>query len=116
MITPDILTDTVLEWVQTLDYEYMILHILVSYGLYYSNNMKWISDKLGGLPYSIWWVGGILAIIEICRFSPHFGGDALTVQKIVSIAHSFLLIQVFVEDIVRNINRWINIFKNKKTD
>lgn len=116
MITPELLTDTVLEWFDSLDYEYMILHILVSYGLYFSKNMKWISDKLGGLPYSIWWVGGILAIIEVCRFLPYFGDNDLSVQKIVSIFHSFLLIQVFVEDIVRNLNRWINMFKKSETD
>lgn len=116
MITPDVITDTIMEWLQSLDYEYMLLHIMISYGLYYSKNMKWVSDKLGGLPYSIWIVGGILALIEIGRFLPFIegGGAAAVVQKFVSIFHSYILIQVFVEDIVKTVHKWVDIFRRKE--
>lgn len=114
-MTPDIITDTVLEWLNSLDYEYMLLHILISYGLYYSGNLKWVSEKLGGLSKSTWIVGGILALIEIGRIIPFIeGGDmAAIIQKFVSILHSYLLIQVFVEDIVKSVHRWVDIFRKK---
>jgi hypothetical protein len=120
MITPEMLTDTVIEWFNNLDYEYMVLHTIVCYGLYYSKNMKWIvnlfsSDRDKGLSYAIWVVGGLLAVIEVGRLVPYLGDNELILQKIVSIGHSYIVIQVFVESIVKSIHKWVNIF-NKKND
>lgn len=119
MITPEVITNTVFEWVQSLDYEYMLIHTIVSYGLYFSPNMEWISKKLGGIPYSIWKVGAYLAIIEVIRIIPFIydnNGDyfAAVTQKIVSILHSYLLIQVFVEDIVNSVNNWVGLIRRAK--
>lgn len=119
MLTPDVITDTISEWIESLDYEYMLLHTMISYGIYYSSNMEWISKKFGGTPYSVWKIGGILAIIEIGRIIPFI--DPTTsdyipsiVQKFVSILHSYILIQVFVEDIVRSVHRWVYLFRKAR--
>lgn len=119
MITPEVITDTIFDWVQSLDYEYMLVHTLISYGLYYSPNMGWVSKKLGGIPYSVWKVGAFLAVIEILRIVPFIYNDnsdyfAIVTQKIVSILHSYMLIQVFVEDIVGSVHRWIGIVRRAK--
>ena len=44
MIDPEILTDTISEWITNLSFEYMILHIVVCYGLYHSDNLRWIVE------------------------------------------------------------------------
>ena len=67
-MNPEILTDTVLEWFQTLNYEYMVLHIIVCYGLYYSKNMGWIVQRFSpvrkkGISRGVWLAGGFLALV-----------------------------------------------------
>ena len=115
MNTTDVLTDTVIEWLGALDYEYMLLHVIVCYGLYYSDNLKWIVEYFSpvrrkGRSKAVWLVGGILAVIEIIRFTPHFGEGEL-LAKIFSIIHSYLVVQVFVEPIVVFVNKWVGIIK-----
>jgi hypothetical protein len=119
MITPDVITDTISEWFRALDYEYMLLHTMISYGIYYSPNMEWVSKKLGGTPYSIWKIGAFLGILEVCRIIPFIdpaSADYLPsiVQKFISILHSYILIQVFVEDIVKGVHKWIYLFKRAR--
>jgi len=119
--TPEIITDTVLEWFQTLDYEYMVLHIAVCYGLYYSNNLKWIVQRFSpvrkkGITKAVWVVGGILALLEIIRFFPYIGDGAVSYQKFISIIHSYIVIQVFVEPIVITIHKWLSMFQRKDFD
>jgi len=122
MFAPEILTDTVIEWLDSLDYEYMLLHVIVSYGLYYSNNLRWIVEYFSpvrrkGISKAVWLVGGILALIEIGRFIPHFESGELLTQKIFSIIHSYILIQVFVEYIVEFVHKWIGVIrKSSKRD
>ena len=105
-----------MEWVNNLDYEYMLLHVMVCYGLYYSDNLKWIVEYFSpvrkkGRSKAVWLVGGILALIEIIRFLPHFGHDGELLNKVFSIIHSYLLIQVFVEPIVMFVHRWVDRLK-----
>jgi hypothetical protein len=116
MVTSDFLTDTVLEWLQTLDYEYMVLHIIVCYGLYYSENMKWIVAYFSpvrkkGVSKAVWLIGLFLMALEIFRFLPYIGEGGLSTQKIISIIHSYIVIQVFVEPIVSTVNKWLNVFR-----
>lgn len=110
-MTPELVTETVMEWVETLDYEYMLLHIMLCYGIYYSDNMKWLSERFGGRSRAIWIVGAIIGLMEVVRFLPSFHGDGLDVQRVMSILHSYLVIQVFVEDIVRLVHNWIGVFR-----
>ena len=54
MLTPEV-TDTVVEWFANLDYEYMVLHVIICYGLYYADNLRWIVEyfspiKKKGIP------------------------------------------------------------------
>lgn len=116
MLTPDVITDTIFDWIQSLDYEYMLLHSIVSYGLFYSKNMAWLNKKLGGLPYSVWKIGAILALIEVTRIIPFIDPTMehytpALVQKCVSIFHSYIVIQVFVEDIVKSVKKWFELFR-----
>jgi len=111
----EILTDTIIEWVSNLDYEYMLLHIAVCYGLYYSDNLRWIVEYFSpvrkkGRSKAVWFVGGVLAVIEIARFYPHFGHGELP-DKIFSIIHSYLVVQVFVEPIVVFVHKWVEKFR-----
>jgi hypothetical protein len=119
-MTADIVTDSVLEWFQALDYEYMVLHVLVCYGLYYSENMRWIVEYFSpvrrkGRSRAVWLVGGILALLEVFRFLPFIGEGGLTHEKIFAIFHSYVVVQVFVEPIVSTAKKWIDVFK-KTTD
>ena len=122
MFTPEILTDTVIEWLDSLDYEYMLLHVVVCYGLYYSQNLKWIVEYFSpvrrkGVSKAVWLVGGVLALIEVGRFIPHIDSGELLAQKIFSIVHSYILIQVFVEYIVEFVHKWIGVIrKSSKCD
>lgn len=120
MISPEILTDTISEWFSNLSYEYMILHIVVCYGLYYSDNLRWIVERFSpirkkGISKAVWLSGGLLALIEIIRFIPFAIEGSLSytsiVDKIISILHSYIVIQVFVEPIVNLANKWLGIFK-----
>lgn len=111
-MTTDLLIEGVVDWFSNLDYEYMTLHTIACYGLYYSKNLKWIKKMIGSLQRSIWIIGIILGIIEIIRFVPFFDSEK-DIQKIVSVFHSFLLIQVFVEDLVKFVNNLVIGFRKK---
>jgi hypothetical protein len=124
ILTPELVTDTVSEWFQNLDYEYMVLHIMICYGLYYSKNLKWIVEiyspiRSKGISKAVWLIGGILAILEMLRFIPviieHDLTVTMAVDKFTSILHSYVVIQVFVEPIVNTIHKWVTMFK-KVTD
>ena len=112
----ELLIDNVIAWVSNLDYEYMFLHVAVCYGLYYSANLRWIVEffspvRRKGVSKAVWLVGGILAAIEIARFYPHYGHDNELWDKIFSIIHSYIVIQVFVEPIVVFIHKWLDKFR-----
>jgi len=126
-MNPEILTDTVLEWFSTLSYEYMILHIIVCYGLYYSKNMIWIVQRFSpikkkGISRGVWLAGGMLALLEVLRFVPFAIENSVSitesVDKVISIFHSYILIQVFVDPIVIFLHKWIDVLHNttKKID
>jgi hypothetical protein len=124
ILTPELVTDTVSEWFQNLDYEYMVLHIMVCYGLYYSKNLRWIVEiyspiRSKGISKAVWLIGGILAVLEMLRFVPviieHDLTVTMAVDKFTSILHSYVVIQVFVEPIVNTIHKWVTMFK-KVTD
>ena len=124
ILTPELVTDTVSEWFQNLDYEYMVLHIMICYGLYYSKNLKWIVEiyspiRSKGISKAVWLIGGILAVMEMLRFVPviieHDLTVTMAVDKFVSILHSYVVIQVFVEPIVNTLHKWVTMFK-KVTD
>lgn len=119
-LTPEVVTDTVLEWFQNLDYEYMVLHIIICYGLYYADNLRWIVEYFSpvrrkGISRSVWLVGGILALLEMLRYVPviieHETSITSVVEKFIAILHSYVVIQVFVEPIVNSIHKWVSMFK-----
>ncbi len=114
-------TDTVIEWFQNLNYEYMILHVIVCYGLYYSDNMRWIVEwfspiRKKGRSRAVWLVGGVLALLEIARYLPFVGEGGLTVDIYLSVIHSYIVIQVFVDPIVSTVHRWFLMFKRTTDD
>jgi hypothetical protein len=120
ILTPEVVTDTVLEWFQNLDYQYMILHIMICYGLYYSKNLRWIVElyspvRSKGISKAVWLIGGVLAILELLRFVPVMIEEkhsaTLIVDRFITILHSYVVIQVFVEPIVSTIHKWIGLFK-----
>ena len=120
MLDSDVLTDTISEWITNLSFEYMILHIIVCYGLYHSDNLRWIVEyfspiKKKGVSKAVWLSGGVLALIEIIRFIPfaietHMDYTHI-VDKFISIIHSYVVIQVFVEPIVNLVHKWLGVFK-----
>lgn len=98
----------------------MVLHTVFCYGLYYSKNLSWIVEYFSpirkkGISKAIWVCGGILALMEIGRFVPSMIENnytlAMTVDKLMSVTHSYLVIQVFVEPIVTTAHRYLTIFK-----
>ncbi len=120
ILTPELVTDTVSEWFQNLDYEYMVLHIMICYGLYHSKNLRWIVEifspiRKKGISKAVWLIGGILAIMEMLRYVPviieHDITVTMAIDKFVSILHSYVVIQVFVEPIVMTIHKWVSLFR-----
>lgn len=120
ILTPELVTDTVSEWFQNLDYEYMVLHIMICYGLYYSKNLKWIVEiyspiRSKGISKAVWLIGGVLAIMEMLRYIPviveHDISLTMAIEKFTSILHSYVVIQVFVEPIVNTLHKWVTMFK-----
>lgn len=116
----ELLTDTVVEWFTTLNYEYMLLHIIICYGLYYSKNMGWIVQifspiRKKGISRGVWLAGGLLAIIEIVRFGAFAleSGMSYTqaVDNFISIFHSYVVVQVFVDPIVKFVHKWLQVFQ-----
>ena len=113
---PD-LSEGVYQWVEELDYEYMILHVIVCYGLYYSKNMQWINQyfspvKKKGRSRSVWFVGALLALIEMIKYLPFIGEGTLSYQKMIAIFHSYVVIQVFVDPIVTQFHKWLSLIRN----
>jgi hypothetical protein len=125
MMDTELLTDTVSEWFQTLNYEYMLLHIIICYGLYYSKNMGWIVQifspiRKKGISRGVWLAGGLLAAVEIIRFGAFAleSGMSYTqaVDRFISIFHSYVVVQVFVDPIVQAVHKWLNIIRNTTED
>lgn len=125
MIDTDQLTDTVLELFSNLSYEYMVVHIIICYGLYYSKNMGWIVQHFSpirkkGVSRGVWLTGGFLALVEVIRFVPYAIEHTLTFteifDKVISIFYSYVLIQVFVDPIVVAVHKWLNIIKKTSGD
>jgi hypothetical protein len=123
MGTPELLTDTVtdtvFEWFTNLDFEYMLLHIVVCYGLYYSENMRWIVEYFSpvrrkGRSRAVWLIGGFLALLEMVRFFPYIGDDTsgFGYDIFISIFHSYIVVQVFVDPIVNFVHKWLAMFKD----
>jgi hypothetical protein len=122
-MTTDQLTDTVLEWFRGLDYEFMVLHVIICYGLYYSENMRWIVEYFSpirkkGRSKAVWLIGGILALLEMFRVVPFFISGGLNlhnlqeiIQKFVAIFHSYVVVQVFVDPIVSSVHKWVGVFR-----
>jgi hypothetical protein len=120
ILTPELVTDTVSEWFQNLDYEYMVLHVMICYGLYYSKNLRWVVEiyspiRSKGISKAVWLIGSILAVMEMLRFVPviieHDLTFTMAVDKFVSILHSYVVIQVFVEPMVNTLHKWVTMFK-----
>lgn len=111
------ITDTVLQWFKSLDYEYMTMHVILCYGLYFSNNWKWVWKfyspvrKLG-VSKAVWILGAVLGIIEVLRFMPYIITGKVSYQKIFDILYTYLVVQVFVEHLVIALNKYLGFFKN----
>ena len=115
----DQLTSTVLEWFEALNYEYMILHIIVCYGLYYSDNLSWIALKYSpihkkGRSKAVWFIGVLLAVVEIIKYIPWIGNGKLSYKVFVNLLHSYIVIQVFVEPIVIKIHNLVTLLKKEE--
>jgi len=118
----DVIVDTIAEWFTTLNYQYMILHVIVCYGVYYSENMRWIVEHFSpvrkkGRTRAVWLVGGVLALIEMIKFLPHASQhDMYDYQKFISIFHSYIVVQVFVDPIVTKVHKWLRVILDLKKE
>ena len=63
---------------------------------------------------TVWVIGGVLAIMEVLRFIPvmieNDHSYSMIMDKFISILHSYVVIQVFVEPIVKAIHKWLGMF------
>ena len=80
--------------------------------------MSWIVQRFSpvrkkGISRGVWLAGGFLALMEVLRFIPFAWENSvsmtLCVDKVISIFHSYILIQVFVDPIVNAVHRWLEI-------
>ena len=89
--------------------------------------MIWIVQRFSpikkkGISRGVWLAGGMLALLEVLRFVPFAIENSVSitesVDKVISIFHSYILIQVFVDPIVIFLHKWIDVLHNttKKID
>ena len=116
VIDYELVTDGVLKFFSELDYQYMIFQTILCYGLYYSKNFEWLCRwfapvRKKGRDKAVWVFGSVFAVLEMFRFLPFIGFNGLWMQKCMSILHSFVIIQVFVEPLVNTVEKYIGIAK-----
>jgi len=80
--------------------------------------VQWFSPiRKKGISRGVWLIGGILALFEIIRFLPfaYQSGMSVTmaVDNIISIIHSYIVIQVFVDPIVSSVHKWLKVFSKE---
>jgi hypothetical protein len=116
-LSTQLISETVADFLSKLHYEYMLIVILVSYGLYYSPNFKWVNyyfspvSKLGRTR-GVWLIGAVLGVIELIRRLPIlFESALLYYQSAMHLLYSFIVVQVFVDDIVKALHKWLVTFK-----
>lgn len=85
--------------------------------------MLWIVQKFSpvrkkGISRGVWLTGGFLAIIEIIRFIPYAYEVGMSYTEltdvVISIFHSYIVVQVFVDSMVKFIHKWIDVLRNTK--
>jgi hypothetical protein len=109
----ELISQTITEFIKNLDYEYMLIVILVSYGLYFSENFNWINwffspVRKKGRTKGVWLIGTVLAILEIIRYIPILFADPIRYyQQLIYIIYSFIVVQVFLDDLVLLLNKWL---------
>ena len=91
------------------------------YGLYYSENFRWIVEwfspvRRKGRGRAIWLSGLLLCFLETIRYLPYIGDGSMSTDAFLSILHSFLVVQVFVEPIVSQVHVWIIAFRGAIQD
>jgi hypothetical protein len=97
----------------------MLLHIIICYGLYHSQNLRWIVEfyspiKKKGISKAVWLTGGFLAALEIIRLIPQMTSLQVAIEHLLRIIHSYIVIQVFVEPIVMTVHTWLNTLQKVK--
>ena len=110
----DLIKNTILTWFESLDHEYMVLLIAITWGIYKSKNMKWIPDRFGGKFAATWKVGLFLGVLEIIRNAPISGWIGELVQAIIIVFESFLIMMASVEHIISKINEYLKVLKQLK--
>jgi len=110
----DLIKNTILTWFESLDHEYMLLLIAVTWGIYRSNNMKWLVDKMGGKIPATWKMGIYLAMMEMVRNAPIPNWYGEIIRGIIIVLESFLIMMVSVEHIVAKINEYLKVLKHLK--
>ncbi|RMG43347.1 MAG: hypothetical protein D6732_00210 [Methanobacteriota archaeon] len=121
-VSTELISETVSDFLAKLHYEYMLVVVIVTYGLYYSNNFQWINYYFSpvrkkGRTRGVWLIGAVLGVMELIRYLPILFDDWLTYyQKTIHLLYSFIVIQVFVDDIVKLLDNWLVIVKFKKKE
>ena len=84
--------------------------------------MAWINQwfspiRKKGISRGVWLIGGILAVFEIIRYIPyaiqHDISISASVDNIISILHSYVVVQVFVDPIVSAVHKWLKVFNKE---
>lgn len=112
------ISKNVLEWIKELDYGYMVLIVLIAYGLKYKEQLQWVVKIFKGTHWKATWILGFFLGIPYALTENIFfnhDGEVHWVQLLI-LFQSYLITMIFCDDLVTMLKRWHEIFKNKNKD
>ena len=110
----DLIKNTIITWLESLDHEYMLLLVVVTWGITESKNMSWLPRKLGGKMGAIWKIGIFLGLLEMVRNAPISGWIGEIIHGVIIVFESFLIMMASVEHIISKINEYLKVLKQLK--
>lgn len=90
----DTISDGIMEWITHLNYHYIVLFVLVAYGITHKPQFGWLRKLIPNKWVKIWLVG-ILIGIGYCLATDDFDGHYLSY-----LIHSYLVVIIFVDGLI----------------
>ena len=81
MVPHELISQTVTEWITGLNYQYMVVVLVICYGLKYKRSLSWLNNRVGGEVAAQWLVGLIIALSELITVLPYFGDNTISISS-----------------------------------
>lgn len=94
-----------MEWIGELNFHYMIIFVIVSYGIHHKPQMGWIRNLIGKW-VSTWMIGLLIAGGYIMASPKAFIDNKLNKEYLALLLHSYGICMVFMYDAMRLLHTW----------